>query len=924
MKTNLFRYAFSLVAVLVTVMSCDNKQPDEQKEEEKVEPAFPSSLVNQTVAAGQSVDLKFEPNMEWKVEISGDGKGNIFWLDDGGMKATSISSRKTGPQVVTVVFSENEEFDRNRVCDVTLTMGGESRKIATYTRPSLNRTFEVYVGVPGELEFSKESGAYVYSDTAVKEAALLTFAGDVTYGLPVKVVTNYAWQLVPPSWISCETMSGAAGTTELYLNAVLSTGIADGAEDVIRFADASNPEVSFEVKVTMPSFRDRVEYNLATTFNFDVNGLVENLNGSYIEIPAFFELLSTPQTQVKVVDWNEKGQYYGTSFSEWPEVVIERYDGYTEDDLLAKYTVEFRVGVNETYDDKHADIFVIPASKADIAFEEWFDDNTGNLKEDFESYIVGRLYQPGLERDYITLSDSDDVYEAELAKYPEPQWWSQTLSTENIFELIYKDEYSDAVLVFDEPFASYKYFDYDFVEVSEENIEDFWISFNAFASNGKGRVTMYPEKFTRTDVEFPESFIVFYDEDGNVLGAVSCRYTNKTSVITGDVLSLISGKAELIKLDENSEMKMFISSEYGQMGELDVYQLTTSDQDVVFASQIEARGHKILKVEETPPFVEYTEPPFVFENQATMFGVYMGDTVTEEIESIILLQAPGADGETLLNFVAVYYIYTPENHGTDPEVPEVPEVPEEEPEYDENSPMLYSIGAGSGNLVKYGTGSDKYKAVNASFGVTEVYHLTTGDRMVLLSGKQELSGLLQLDPVSLEESSGTDAITFEGTDTGFNVYLRGVENAFALVLVQGISGYQAAVYVTYDYSMGIPSPFAFTNPSSVEGEATLARCEGNMLEMAMAEFERNANFDERNVYELRYSSTSVKAEITVPSSPVDSAAWGNYPVSSNYWLTCKVNGNKMTVTMKESGYTDYFVFKTADGNWAWILVCTCE
>lgn len=920
MKTNIFRYAITLTAVLAAIVSCDNKQPEEeQKGPEKIDPIFPSAVINETVQAGQSVDLRFEPNMEWKVEISGEGKGNIFWLDDAGMKATSISSKETGPQVVTVVFSDNEEFDKNRVCDVTLTMGGESRKIATYTRPSLNRTFEVYVGVPGEFGFNKEAGAYVYGSSVATEASLSTFAGDVTYGLPIKVVTNYSWQIIPPSWVSCETMSGTAGTTELYLNAVLSEEIADGAADVLKFADASNPEQAFEVRLSMPAFRDRVECNLATTFNFDVNGLVENLNGSYLEIPAIFELLSSSQTQVKVVDWNEKGQYYGTSFSEWPEVVVGLNDDFSEDDLLVKYTVEIKVGPNETSEDKYADVFVIPASKASVAFEDWFDANTGNLKDEFKSYIVGRLSQPGVERDYITLSDGpDDVYEAELAKYTESPWWSQTLATDNVFELIYKNEYSDAVLVFDAPFASYKLFDYDFVEVPEDAKEDFWLSFNAFASNGKGRVVMDPAKFTRTDAEFPESFIVFYDEDEKVLGAVSCRYTKKTSVITGDVLSLTSGKADFVKLGEESEMKMFLASEYGQMGELDVYQLVTPDRNVTFTSQIEAWEHKILKVEATPPFVEYADAPFVFENQATSFGIYMGEDVTEKVESIILLQAPGADGVTLLNYAAVYYIYDPEASG------EGSQNPGGDSELDETSPKMYSIGAGSGNLVKYGTGSDRYKAIYEKYGVDEVYNLVSGDRMVFLSGKEELSGLVQLDPVTLEETAGTDVIVFEGSDTGFNIYFKGTENADALVLVQGADGYIAAVYVTYDYSIGIPSPFAFTDPAAAEGKATLSRCEGEILETLLVDFAPNANFDERNIYELKYSDTSVKMEITIPSAPVDNASWNNYPVSANYWLTCKVSGSKMTVTMKQSGLTDYFVFRTTDGNWAWILVCTCE
>ena len=923
MRINIFRYAFSLLAVLASVASCGEKQPEEQNGPEKVDPVFPSQVINETVAAGASVELKFDANLSWKVEISGEGKGNMFWLDDAGMKKTSISSDKTGPQVVTVVFSENEEFDKNRVCEVTLSMGGESKKIATYTRPSLGRTFEVYAGVPGEFGFEKVSGAYTYSDVVATAASVETFPGEVTYVLPLKVVTNYSWQLIPPSWISCETMTGEAGTTEIVIEAKLSSDIADGAVEKLRFADASNPSAAFEVDLTMPAFRDRIECMMGTTFNFDVNGLVENLNGSFIEIPAFFELLSTPETQVKVVDWDEKGQYYGTSFSEWAQVTRELYDDFSETDLLAKYTVEFKVPANETYDDKYADVFVIPASKASVKFDDWFDPATGNLKEEFAAYIIGRISQPGIERDYITLSETDETYEAELAKYTDAPWWAGSLMTENVFELVYKDEYSDAVLVFDEPFASFKYFDYDFVEVPEAEVEDFWLSFAGFQSNEKGRVAMYPERFTRTDAEFPESFIVFYDEDGNDIGALSCRYTKKSSVVTGDVIAMMSGNAELVKLGEESEMKMYLSSEYGNMGVLDVYQLTTSDRNIAFTSQVEAWNHKILKAGSSVPFPEYTDAPFTFENQAVAFGINMGEGVTEPVEAIILLQAPGADGVSMLNFVAIYYIYTPSEGGNEPETPgDDPGV--QEPEFDHTSPMIYSIGAGSGELVKYGAGSERYKAVLDKYGVNEVYLLTTGDRHVFITGSVALSDLAQLDPVTLETSSGSDKITFEGSDNGFNIYLRGTENAEALVLTEGAEGYTAAIFVAYDFSIGIPSPFEFTNPSAMAGKATLSRCEGDRLATALTMFEPNANFDERNVYELKYSNTSVKAEITIPSAPVDNAAWDNYPVSNNYWLTCKVSGSKMTVTMKQSGLTDYFVFRTSDGNWSWVLVCTCE
>ena len=342
MKTNIFRYAFSLLAVLAAVASCGEKQPEEQGGTETVDPVFPSQVINETVEAGASVELRFDANLAWKVEISGDGKGNMFWLDDAGMKKTSISSDKTGPQVVSVVFSADEEFDKNRVCEVTLTMGGESKKIATYTRLSLNRTFEVFAGVVDEFGFKKVSGAYEYGTEVVTAAELTTFEGNTTYVLPLKVVTNYAWNLVLPSWVSSETMEGAAGVSEVYLTAVLSDDVAEGAKENIRFVDAANPAQAFELELSLPAFAERAEVNFGTTLNFDAQGLVEGLTGSFLEIPAFFELLAPSTTVVKVVDWNEQGQYYGTTFSEWVELTLERYDDFTDEDVLIKTSVEFR------------------------------------------------------------------------------------------------------------------------------------------------------------------------------------------------------------------------------------------------------------------------------------------------------------------------------------------------------------------------------------------------------------------------------------------------------------------------------------------------------------------------------------------------------------------------------------------------------
>ena len=80
MKTNIFRYAISLAAVFAAIVSCDKKQPEEeQKGPEKVDPIFPSSVVNETVKAGQSVDLKFIKNGASDRNRTGDNHvGNVM------------------------------------------------------------------------------------------------------------------------------------------------------------------------------------------------------------------------------------------------------------------------------------------------------------------------------------------------------------------------------------------------------------------------------------------------------------------------------------------------------------------------------------------------------------------------------------------------------------------------------------------------------------------------------------------------------------------------------------------------------------------------------------------------------------------------------------------------------------------------------
>ena len=60
--------------------------------------------------------------------------------------------------------SSTEEFDNDRVCEVTMKMGGESKVIARLVRPSKEKHLTVYAAVvkDGEVQFNETGDSYLY------------------------------------------------------------------------------------------------------------------------------------------------------------------------------------------------------------------------------------------------------------------------------------------------------------------------------------------------------------------------------------------------------------------------------------------------------------------------------------------------------------------------------------------------------------------------------------------------------------------------------------------------------------------------------------------------------------------------------------------------------------------------------------------
>ena len=72
----------------------------------------------------------------------------------------------------------------------------------------------------------------------------------------------------------------------------------------------------------------------------------------------------------------------------------------------------------------------------------------------------------------------------------------------------------------------------------------------------------------------------------------------------------------------------------------------------------------------------------------------------------------------------------------------------------------YKVTTGKGEIVRMDPESELYMAISGNFNVTDVYQLTTNDKMVYVQGSTDYYDVLQLDPATLGPLAGTP-LSFE-------------------------------------------------------------------------------------------------------------------------------------------------------------------
>ncbi len=566
MKTNFWKFAALLGLGLAAVVACE-KQP----EPEKVAPVFPETVLEQNVEAGATVEVSFEANLDWELSIPAAEQAK-YWLDDAGVPASKVTG-KAGAQTVSVVFSEDEYYDQNVVCEVTLTMGGQDKVIARLTRLALNRTIEVYAAEKSDWSFKN-----TYSAEKATALELTTFEGDVTYTLPIKVVANYDWNLALPEWCEgtitgAETLSGKAGqVVEVLLSGKLAEGVKDGAAGAAKFFDAVDNSQVVELPLTLPAFADRVEWSEPASMSFDHTGVSA--------MPAIGYVLAMEGFVIRALEW--EGEWHALEFADW----VTATPGEATEGLLQNVAVTLGVSANEGKD-RSADLFLFPASMADVKATDICDENSPAcaFKEEYQKYHIGALVQKGVPMPFMVPVEDPAYLESEGVFFTELQpkgddnimQWDIT-SAESYHKITYTGQWSYEAATFsiNKPFATCKFFeDTQYPEGFFTNeVTPDWIELWVNPAKTMGKFNMLYTPSTATHIA-----AVFYDENNAEVAAVLVEYNPAGGGSAAALeLSVNQGEAQVSTLAPETELYQILS---GNLGVSTVFEVQAAG-DAVF------------------------------------------------------------------------------------------------------------------------------------------------------------------------------------------------------------------------------------------------------------------------------------------------------------------------------------------------------
>lgn len=442
MKNTILHWTSVLLASAALMLSGCTSSDEETPE--VTTPVFPE-LASLTIPAGETFcEVTFTPNMDWTVSIPTDAEtSRWFKLSDGVMESTSISGRASSePVTVQVTTIDQESFDLSPVCEVSLTMGGQTKVIAQITRGTAAREFELYLSkystddddfiMPYEFEetpLAKYDGTE--APTTAPEGAV-ELKWPVRIGEPMQVVkgsSNFDWLVSAPEWIEVSSpvaIDGEADSKQFFVTALFSKLTEDQLDGAValldiydsNIADVETPGANAHNRYcfTLPALRDVIRSNdQGATFTFDGDGNYVDTNGTVMTATdCKIDITSAKGLEFFVITPDGYGGYYANGIN-WVTITPESAWDDSEGAIQSKrYTIQ----VGAYAGNRSATILAMPQTVAATINKDnlegaLLDSNRNyDLKEEFKPYIFATIEQEGAAPtpvDGFSLSYTEDA-----------------------------------------------------------------------------------------------------------------------------------------------------------------------------------------------------------------------------------------------------------------------------------------------------------------------------------------------------------------------------------------------------------------------------------------------------------------------------------------------------------------------------------
>lgn len=552
-------------------------------------PVFPEA-VEAEIIPGDSYTLSFETNMRWEASIPASASQN-FYIEDGEHKVLTQSG-EAGKAEVTIRTYEIENFDETPSCEVTLTVGGESKVIATLTITKQERTLALYTSQmeDGDFLYNAEEGlSYAYNEEPATTIDLVWPVARSGYMYPIMIEANFAWRLAEKSdWIAEEDYTGEAGKVEILLKADPTKYPLDGdQEGKFVLCARNNPELKYAYTVTIPACRDYFDISgFVAESRFNAQGQFYSASGSsWVDQGMHGYIVSANDPVIyKFFEVTEmSGSYLDAEDTSWINIKSTLSD---ENNVLKTYRYDITVAENATDKARKGVILALPASVAANISDPYELAGT-EINEEYQKYIVTTLNQAA-----ETSGDFVEFYEdlgAEMAQYytlselpknefPYEDKWA---SVPAIYNLTYTTEMAGemAELKFNVSYDSYEVYGED-GPYAESQLNPRWVDLAAGYNGDNCKRIVIAGSYDNKSDSFvwtydkpvnPEAYFVFKN-GSEIVGIIQFRFEEKQQG-GGTEISLAQGNSEGVTLVTLVSGDDDYDSDFGSMG-VPQYKLT--------------------------------------------------------------------------------------------------------------------------------------------------------------------------------------------------------------------------------------------------------------------------------------------------------------------------------------------------------------